>query len=151
MHAQRWCAPLHVYELPRHQLRVPLRRRYAIVAGDTTRWPPLVEMSSYKTYYSLPSKIKNIAKRYLPLHMIILEEQIANDIQQSTMVLWEGIGLNIELYYAVIDTAELILVGYRIICTKQQFRVLLQKYGCILNTQQQTLKRSTNYIVCILI
>ena len=64
MHAQRWYASQHVYELPRYQLRVPLRRRYAIVAGDTTRWPSLVELSSYKTYYSLPSKTKNIDTRY---------------------------------------------------------------------------------------
>ena len=58
MHALRWCAPLHVCELPRYQLRVPWRRRYVIVAGDATRWPSLVEMSSYTIYYSLSSKAK---------------------------------------------------------------------------------------------
>jgi hypothetical protein len=51
--------------------------------------------------------------------------------------------MNIELCYAIIDTAELILVGECMICTIQQFTVLLQKYGCILNTQQQTLKQYT--------
>ena len=79
--------------------------------------------------------------------MIILEEQTTNDIQQSTLIVLEGSGLYIELDLMVIGTMELILVGYRIICTKQQFRVLLQNYGCILNTQQQTLKRSTIYNV----
>ena len=79
--------------------------------------------------------------------MIILEDQMANDIQQSTLIVLEVSGLYIELDLMVFGTIELILVGYHIICTTQQFRVLLQKYGCILNTQQQTLKRSTNHIV----
>ena len=55
--------------------------------------------------------------------------------------------MNIELGYAIIDTAELTLVGDCMICTTQQFTVLLQKYGCILNTQQQILKQHTVYNV----
>ena len=53
--------------------------------------------------------------------------------------------MNIELGYAIIDTAELTFVGDCMICTTQQFTVLLQKYGCILNTQQQILKQHTVY------
>ena len=48
------------------------------------------------TYYSLPSKAKKYCYKIYPLHMIILEEQIANDTQQSTLIVLEGIGLNIE-------------------------------------------------------
>ena len=62
-------------------------------------------MSSYMTYYSLPSKAKKYCYKIYPLHMIILEEQIANDTQQSTLIVLEGIGLNIGLGYVVIDTA----------------------------------------------
>ena len=63
------------------------------------------------TYYSLPSKAKNIATRYIPLHMIILEDQMANDIQQSTLIVLEGSGLYIELDLMVFGTIELILDG----------------------------------------
>jgi hypothetical protein len=43
--------------------------------------------------------------------MTILEDQMANDIQQSTLIVLEGSGLYIELDLMVFGTIELILVG----------------------------------------
>ena len=63
------------------------------------------------TYYSLPSKAKKYCYKIYTFTMIILEDQMANDIQQSTLIVLEGSGLYIELDLMVFGTIELILDG----------------------------------------
>ena len=67
------------------------------------------EFVHHKLLAAIKSK-KYCYKIYTFTH-VILEDQMANDIQQSTLIVLEGSGLYIELDLMVFGTIELILVG----------------------------------------
>jgi hypothetical protein len=104
-------------------------------------------MSSYKTYYSLPSK----AKKYCYMISTSTNDNTRrineNDTQQSTVVVWEGIGLILGWFRRWMVPLRSNWVGLCVSYVLHNNQSSSAQVWFILNTQQQTLTRSTIYNV----